>query len=279
MDTLLGVDHQPDFYRWLISRRLVKATTADDYLRDVRRVAKHAGVGPQELRSRHLEDFLADPRYSPSTKQRAVIASKMWHKWGADRDLWPRDIDLLDLRVRKPPPASKPALTLDQAKLLLQCAHTPLQMRFAFTGLYAGLRPSEIRFLDGNSWFTDLDGRQTILVQGKSTSPERSVPVHPVLVHLRDEILSTGVPSRRKMIETAAWAREQVGVCEFQTRWLRRTFGRAVRSRGGQRDVISSLLGHSIGGVTERHYVPVEREEQVRDLYALRYGIQLELTF
>lgn len=250
---------------------MVQSSTACDYVRSVRHVASHAGVRAFEIGTPHLEGFLADPDISWNTKSLRHIAVRIWHKWGADRGFWPLSPELMSIRLPRKRRIAQPALDVDQARRVLAWATTPLEKRVAYVGLYAGLRPAEIRDLSPGQWTVGFSGIQKLTVQGKATSPEREVPVHPLLEPLRDEILSIK-PSRKQVLKVAEQIREGLGIEGFETRWLRRTFGRALRELGVPREVIGALLGHTPSSVTEYPYVPVTVKEMSDAIRTLTYG-------
>lgn len=263
---------EPAYWHWLVNRRMVATTTAVDYLRSIHHVARYAGVLSHLIGSYHLEAFLSDPFISWNTKSLRLISVRMWHRWGAERGHWNKDPELLDIRLPRKPRKAQPALDLDQARLLLGWARTPLEKRVVYSGLYAGLRPAEIKDLSPNQWTVAFSGEQILTVQGKATSPEREVPVHPFLAPLRDVILSIS-PSRRQVLRTADRIRAELGIPGFETRWLRRTFARAHRQLGTPQEVIGFYLGHSPSSVTEDPYAPVTLEEAVRHQRKLTYGV------
>lgn len=264
-----GLDHL--FHGWLIARRLVAEDTAKDYLRSVYHVARHAGIDPTMIRAVHLEAFLNDPDYSWHTKQLRLIAVRIWHRWGAERQHWPLDPDLMDTKLRKAPKEEPPALTLDQAVQLLRLADSSAKRRIVYPGLLAGLRPREIIDLSDNLWFVGAGGIERLWVQGKQTSPRRKVPVHPTLARMKTEILSVRM-TRYLFRKTAASLQASLGVEGFTIKWLRATFSQALKERGVERAVIGGLLGHSNLGVTADHYVPPTLPEMAAALLELPYG-------
>lgn len=267
------------FVLWLVGRRLVAQSTADDYIRSIRHVSRHSGVPPEELRAVQVEAFLADPSLSWHTKNLRLIAVRMWHRWGALRGRWPFDPDLLDLRLRKQRPPPTPALTLEQAHLLLSVAKSPVEKRLAYPGLLAGLRPSEKRYLSHDQWFVGIGGWWRLRVQGKKTSPPREVPVHPLLQHHREEILSVGVVSKHAMGSVVKRWRVALDLPEFTLKWTRRTFAQALKEVDVEDAVIAALLGHSRLGVTRDNYLNgVKRTEMERSVRKLPYGGPTQLS-
>lgn len=227
---------------------------------------------PHKLRAWDLEAFLASD-YSWHTKNLGLIAVRMWHRWGAERRFWERDPELLDLKLRRQALPAPKALTLDQARLLISLARSPVEKRIVFLGLYAGLRPGEIREVSSKDWFVTAAGEEVIRVQGKRTSPERDVPVHPRLSMARSELVVVAM-TRRQMLRVVRGFREPLGVEDFSAKWLRATFGQALQGLGVERDVISALLGHAVGSVTATSYVPVSRQERIDAIRRLHYGDQ-----
>lgn len=260
-----------EFALWLTGRRLVASTTAQDYIRSIHHVARHAGVSPVEIHSHHLDAFLADPALSWHTKSLRLIAVRMWHRWGAGRGEWALEPDIIDTRLRHRPVSDPCALTLPQTMALLQAARSDLQRRLVYPGLFAGLRPGEIRDLCAARWVIGLSGSWELRVQGKQTSPPRKVPVHPVLCRLRDDMLSL-MPSRKQLLRAARELRDAIDVPDFAPKWLRATFSQALRDVGVERAVIGALLGHSSLGVTTDSYTGVSRAEMAQALARLPYG-------
>lgn len=259
------------FDHWLTGRRLVAETTAADYIRSIRHVARHAGVSVEKIRSHHLDTFLADPHLSWHTKSLRLIATRIWHRWGAERGCWPIEVDLLDTRLRQRPIPDPNALTLPQVFALLQAARSDIERRLVYPGLLAGLRPGEILDLSSARWVIGLSGLQELHVQGKRTSPARRVPVHPVLARLRDDILGVA-PSRKDLLAAARGLRDPIGVEDFTPKWLRPTFAQALREADVENVIVGALLGHARLGVTADNYSPPTMAKMGRALQRLPYG-------
>lgn len=265
-------DPHPDdeaFWRFLVGRRGVCDSTAYNYLRSIRRLERWSGVSRQELSIDQLDRFMSSPAWSWKTKNITLSAYRIYHRWGARRGLWEFQFEIDELMLRKKRHIIQPALTITQADTLLQVAHTPMDQRLVYVGLYTGLRLAEIAALDRSSWSPDDNGGVLrVIVKGGN---ERELPVHPELAPRLEHILS--VPGDRKRVQRAAIRmRRHIEEPGFSTHWLRRTFGQALSECGVERDVIGALLGHSPSGVTVSNYVPVRHKELREALGRLHYA-------
>ena len=254
------------FRRYLMGRRGVSESSAVDYLRGLRRIARHAGVSLFELRVEHLEELLAEP-LSWQSKNQSMVAFRQFHRWGARRGLWDFDPELEEMRLGRRPRRMQLSLTLDQAAELLEVADDWAERRLVCVGLYTGLRLAEISSLDRHSWVTRIGGDLALRVHCKG-EVEREVPVHHALEELRGEIVEAR--HRRHFQRAAIRLRSHLGV-DLTPHTLRRTFGLALSEAGVERDVIGALLGHIPSGVTVTHYVPVRWQEQAAAIQRVNY--------
>lgn len=237
--------------------------TVDTYLRARKRIEVHAGVEAQDLSTGDLLSFLSNG-YSFACKQQSFVAYRLWHRWGAGRGYWPLDPEVMEIRLRKPPVTTKPALTSIQAAELISSARSPLEHRVLYLGFYQGLRLAQTVAADGRAF------RGSVLTMSTKGGWTLDLPVHPEVQRVLPLILEDS-PTRRQIQNAVIRMRERVGL-PITTHWFRRTFAQRLRALKVEESIRKALMGHSLSDVTDTHYSPPTWEELVRGLERLSYS-------
>ena len=157
-------------------------------------------------------------------------------------------------------------LTVEQAKLLLQKASTEMLSYWAI-GLFAGLRPSEIRKLD---WH-DVDFEDALLtVRASKTDRKRYVKMQPVLIEwLRPHRRSQGkVVAPRNFRKACRADKTAAGLHEWPTNCLRHSFGSYWLAQHGDKNRLALEMGNSPSVITA-HYERAVRPKEAHLYWAL----------
>jgi integrase len=264
------------FYKWLLNRRRVKRTTADDYMRHLRYIGEHFGQHPLELDADDIETYLEQPM-SWSRRNLTLVALRHQTRWAKRRGL-PHDDQIEELHPGRRDQAVTQPLSLDEAQRVIVSARTLIQRRVVLLGLYAGLRRFEIIDVGRDDFVTGLHGWPMLRVLGKGDQL-RNIPVHDAIASNKQAILEGWAP-KRTMQNAIARLRQQTGISHLTIRCFRRTFSETLHERHDiERPVIGGLLGHSTSGITETHYVPPRPGELIHAMQVLDYGLDPSITW
>jgi integrase len=170
---------------------MVSESTVTTYVRAVHRLEVWAGKPAHEVTVDDVAGYLKSD-ITHSVRQQSFVAYRLFHHWGALHKLWPLDAEIIDIRFPKVRHGPMPSLDREDARNLLAVAATPIEVRFAYLGLYTGLRLAEICALDRDGW---SGGVISATVKGGWI---HRLPVHSELAERRDEILSV-IPHRRQV--------------------------------------------------------------------------------
>lgn len=253
------------WHRWLRLRRLLAESTIQSYETSLARLERSAGVDRAELTIDHVVTYLRRSDIPFATRELTFVGFRSWHRWGATEGHWALDPEILEIRLRKPHPRTKPALTVTQARMLLNVADGPVECRALYLGLLQGLRLAAIGEVSESNWVED----GIVKITNKDGHP-LELPIHPFVAAKRDLILSDQ-PHRRRIQRAVERLRVHVGV-PMTPHWLRRTFAQRLRSMRAEPSVRAALMGHAPPTVTDEFYSPPTWNELVDTLQSLHYG-------
>lgn len=232
------------FERFLVPRPIVNATSAD------------------------VEEFLS-MHHAPATRHAYRSDLRTFYAWAVTRGLL----------------ESSPAATIESVKVP-KCLPRPIAPELALAALtygprvtrqmvgcalFAGLRCCEVAALRGENVQTSIP---LLVVRNGKGGKDRSVPMHPMLVDLLDDVPASGLVfpnprNGRQMLADTISSRItkhlRRGGINARPHQLRHTFGTELaRASGGNMVLTAALMGHdsmstTMGYVrlTSTHAVPV----------------------
>ena len=261
-----------------------QARTAGGYRQCLRTMEIWTGKPFWEITSDDLRAFKRESPHAKATKQTVIVAYHKLHEWALLDD-----VDVLTrfsakiLAVVTPGRlefVERPPLPLYEARRLLEACRTPIEHRVVFLGLYAGTRIDESSRIGEREWRGDR-----LVFVGKGAK-QRTVPIHPELARVRNEILnakpaSTGVcHSAFARLRDRLHAKDAAGD-PAASHALRRTIADYMYDVAEVPDeVVGQILGHS--PKVTRKYAPVRFPKMKAaiesvDYYAGTRAVQLQL--
>lgn len=260
-----GRDHMGEFSTYLVKELDRSPETAKNYLWSLKCLERFTGKSIEAVTATELRQFKRSD-YAPATKQGVVVALHQFHKWGALEGYWSRN-GILDVVTPRTEFKPRPPVSQEVARKLIENARTPLEVRVVYGGLYAGLRVSGSTQLDEDRWRGD---RLRVKEKGK----ERTIPAHPELQKVKDEILSQQPASTGVLHSVLARMRDRIDVWDVEggrvrPHTLRRTFGSTLYAQGVPWEIVRKLLGH--GQETTDLYVKIPMERLIEAVHSLRY--------
>lgn len=216
--------------------------TADNYVKDLRRVVGFTGKPIMDTTADDLRRLVREYPCANATKSRTVVSCRQFFSWAALEGY--RDLDsIVVVRTPKVIRHPKPSISHETARLLLASCRTPLEYRVIHLGLYAGLRIAESASVEGAMW-----QRDRLKIIGKGRKP-RVVPVHPEL-HKVSHLILEFTPKSVGVLHSALMrVRSRIGAYDTEgnlvkSHALRRTFGQTLYDSGAPWEVVRKVLGH-----------------------------------
>lgn len=168
--------------------------------------------------------------------------------------------------LAKEPRKDVEVLTVEQAKHLLQKSSVAMLPYWAI-GLFAGLRPSEIRALD---WH-DVDFEDALItVRAAKTNSKRYVKMQPALIEwLKPHRQSHGqVVAPRNFRKARAKDKTAAGLTQWATNCLRHSFGSYHLAQFNDKNALALQMGNS-PSVISAHYERAVRPKEAHRYWAL----------
>jgi integrase len=166
----------------------------------------------------------------------------------------------------KEPSAEVTVLTVEEARKLIAAA-SPEMLPYWAIGLFAGLRPSEIRTLE----WSDIDfGDALITVRSGKTGRKR-------FVHMQPNLIEWLKPLRKregKVVEPVnfrwqyAFDREAAGLSDWPVNCLRHSFGSYWLAQFSDINALALQMGNS-PAVVEEHYRQAVRPRDAHRFWAI----------
>lgn len=224
-----------------------KPGTVRQYLWRLGYLEEFFGKPADQITTHDLLDLKRRWTMAPETLKSLLVAVRQYHDWGALIGKWERKDTAL---VRDPRIVIDPSLPLTAAQVALIMGEVTdaYEARLVLFGLYAGTRIGEAASMGGQHW------QNGTLKFGSKSLLLRQVPVHPVLAHFRQVLLSVGPCCVSPLQKRKRAMEERVGF-EFVAHQLRKSFAATMQDAGVQEKVIQDLLGH--GGSVTRRYAPI----------------------
>lgn len=269
----VGMDWSGALDAWC--RALVAAVKSREtiYLRrtQMRRLAAWSSVGPWEVTTGDLLDWLGSQRWSRETMRSHRAAVRSFYSWARSAGYVAESpaAGLPSIRPGQPRPRPTPELTYRRA-LEQACGWERLALRL---GAEAGLRRGEIARVHGDDLLEDLLGA-TLRVHGKGDKV-REVPISDDLAAAVRSACREGggfaFPGQVEGHVSPAYLGKRVSALMPEgvtTHSLRHRF--ATRAYGVDRDVfaVQELLGHA-SPETTRRYVQVPDDRLRRTVLAI----------
>ena len=251
------------FASYLVEERGLAMSTAYTYEHSIATLEKWLGKERTQIQVGDMRRFLREADYHPSTKNGVLRALKSYRKFGAIEGWWDMGpiVALSGPKVRHDP---KPALTAEEARIVLGACRRSNDFRLVALGLYGGLRVSESAALLRENWLPDR-----IRVHKGKGGKSREFPVHAMLPVMREAVLQRPSTSAESLKHVCRSLSHVTGI-PFTSHTLRRTFSQRLAELGGRREVIGKILGHAALSVTET-YAPVTWAEMVSAIGLLTY--------
>lgn len=211
-------------------------------------LARAARVGPWQVTTGQMIDFLARDGWAPETRKSARGAIRSFYLWAleTDRILIDPSRKLPAVRV----PAGKPRPAPERIVLAALLTAEPRERLMVLLGAFQGLRCAEISRVHGD----DFDG-ESLRVKGKG-GKVRILPVHPVVATYLIGQSGWLFPGKDDGHLSAIWVgallRKLLG-SGWSAHTLRHRF--ASQAYAAERDLraVQELLGHSKPETTARY--------------------------
>lgn len=259
------------FYDYLVKELGRAPRTGEIYLTNLGVLERITGKPISRVTADDLREFKRTD-YSPAYKQSIVVAVRQFHAWGALEGYWDRN-GIADVPTPRNPRDPRPPMSVAEAHRMLTEARNPLEKRAVGLGFYAGTRAIESAERIGpREWQPD---RLTFVGKGNK---KRSVPVHPELALIRDEILSEQPGSKDVLIGAFTRLRDRIDASDVEgkpatTHSARRTFASQVYDLGAPWEVVQKLLGH--GGDVTGFYAEIVWAKLVDAVAPLDYSVKV----
>lgn len=267
----------------------IMKSTVGQYSRELKKLMLHCGIGPLEMREKHIRSYLAfgklNKKWKDKTFNSKVRSIRSFFKWAYEEDIINTN-PMKKIKETREEFRMGAVLTPEQREWMRCACRTERELAL-FDLLYSsGGRVSEIVQLNSSS--IDFQ-RRRVIIYGKGRkereirfSPQAKVHIENYLNSRTDDndalFVSQKAPHQRltiagiqNIIKRIQSRDERLRGLKISPHTFRRTCGTDMLDRGAPIEMIKEKLGHEKADTTLKCYAKISMEN-VRDAER-RYGV------